>query len=320
MSFPVHIWLFQIAPVTYQCNSLFTMRLISSCSLQEKVLQCTNDNITPHPLSPTTYIRQPPQKLALVEAFGEKSSDNSLFLFHFMPIMNYLFSTEDMETSVSVFVESLSEGFVADVESSNFKSQSDGFSSIFTGIPFWTDFYIRLCLMSVIIVLNALIILHYSKDRGSIRSYVLALALLDIFVAFTNIVTSLLQLIDNTTLDFFLGITRFSASGTVFNIYLYPSLFLALDRCIAVAFPHKAFALTPKVRPAKFFLVVLNLSATIPHICSQLGLTSKLISLITNLATLLFFCIQLFGCLFLYCAVVILLLKSGRSLNQSKHG
>ena len=159
--------------------------------------------------------------------------------------MDYLFSTEDMQTSVSVFVESLSEGFVADVESSNFKSESDGFSSIFAGIPFWTDFYVRLCLMSVIIVFNALIVRHYFKDAGSIRSYVLALALLDIFVAFTNIVTSLLQLIDNTTLYFFLGATRYSASVMVFNIYLYPSLFLALDRCIAVAFPHKAFAITP---------------------------------------------------------------------------
>ena len=148
----------------------------------------------------------------------------------------------------------------------------------------------------------------------------MALALLDVFVASASIVTSLLQLIENTTLYLCSGIALYSASVTVYHIYLYPSLFLALDRFIAVAFPHKAFAITPKVRPAKFVLVALNLSATIPHICSQLGLTSKLISLITNLATLLFFCIQLFGCLFLYCAVVILLLKSGRSLNQSKHG
>ena len=234
--------------------------------------------------------------------------------------MDNLFSTDDMQTSVTVFVQSLTEGFVADVENSDSNSEWIEFSPIFAGIPFWTNFYIRLSLMLVIIVFNALIIRHYSKDKGSIRSYVLALALLDVFVASASIVTSLLQLIENTTLYLCSGIALYSASVTVYHIYLYPSLFLALDRFIAVAFPHKAFAITPKVRPAKFVLVALNLSATIPHICSQLGLTSKFVGNILNLTTLLFFCIRLFGCLILYVAVVVLLLRSERTLKQSKHG
>ena len=42
--------------------------------------------------------------------------------------MDNLFSTEDMPTSVSVFVQSLSEGFVADVENSDSDSEWIEFS------------------------------------------------------------------------------------------------------------------------------------------------------------------------------------------------
>ena len=232
--------------------------------------------------------------------------------------MEYLFSTEDLQTSVSVSSQSI-ESFVSDLESFNSNAEN-GFSSIFAEIPFWTDFSIRLSIMSLIIVLNAFIIRYYSKDGGSICSYVLALALLDLAVASTTIVTFLLQLIDNEFLYFWVGIARFSVSLAVFNMYLYPSLFLALDRCIAVAFPHKVFSVSRKIRPVKFILVALNISASIPHILAELKLATELAIIITNLVTLAFFCIQLFGCLALYCTVVVLLIRVGKNLNHSKHG
>ena len=50
------------------------------------------------------------------------------------------------------------------------------------------------------------------------------------------------------TLYLFSGLALYSASVMVYQIYLYPSLYLALDRFIAVAFFHKAFAVTPKAR------------------------------------------------------------------------
>ena len=246
-----------------------------------------------------------------------------VFLFFILIIMEYFFSTEDMQTSMSVFLQSSESVVVSDVRGLNSKLESNlafRYVSIFAEVPFWANFAIILGLMSSVAVLNALIIRYYSKNGGSIRSYILALAMLDLFVAFINVVTSLLELIDNEFLYSLLGVARFSISVTFFNIYLYPSLFLALDRCIAVAFPHKLISVLHKVRPAKFALVACNIAAVIPNIFAELGFGTKLFLLVTNLVTLVFLCIQLFGCLALYCTVVVLLLRDGKNLNHSKHG
>ena len=171
-------------------------------------------------------------------------------------------------------------------------------------------------------VLNAFVLRHYSKERGSTRSYILALVFLDLIFSAVQVLASSIQLFVNELLYIYLGMIRFSLSALVFSHYLYPSLFLAVDRFIAVRFPHKVFSISRKVRPFKFVLVVLNLLAVIVRLFVELVLGPKFSVLlpIMKLVVLGFLCIQLLGCLALYSAVIVLLVKSGKTLKQARHG
>ena len=242
-----------------------------------------------------------------------------------LDIMDYFFSTEDMQTSVSFFTQP-SDSFVADVDSINSQLEpnlENLYRSVYAEVPFWEDYFIRLGLWCLAIVLNAFVIRHYSKEKGSTRSYILALAFLDLSLSAFQVCASSIQLFVNESLYIYIGMIRYSFSLMVFSHYLYPSPFLALDRFIAVGFPHRVFDISRKVRPVKFVLVILNVLAVTTRLFVELVLRPKSVVLfsIPKLVVFVFaVIIQLFGCLALYTAVIVLLVRSGKTLKHAKHG
>ena len=196
------------------------------------------------------------------------------------------------------------------------------YESIFERLPFWIDSVISLSLWSIAIVLNAFVVRHYWKEKESTnRLYVLALALIDLSFTVFNIFAFLIQFYVKRFLCTFYAIARFTSGVVVYSLYLYPSLFLAVDRFIAVAFPHKVKDIAPKTRIFKLVVIVLNIFSVIARLSFGyiLGEESSIV-FITNILTLFFIFIQLFGCVIFYTTIVIILIRSSKAIDQSEHG
>ena len=116
-------------------------------------------------------------------------------------------------------------------------------------------------------------------------------------------------------------VVQFSVEVVVIQTYLYPSLFLAVDRFIAVAFPHKVLDLSRKVRPIKWGLFVLNV--LVVSVLAVLQFVefpgSVIVNSILRPVRLLLLGIQLFGPFSLYMAMTVLLIRSNKTIGHAMH-
>ena len=196
---------------------------------------------------------------------------------------------------------------------------------LFFRIPFWTNFFTRGVLWCITIIFNVLVIRYYSKGKGSTRLNILALSYVDVIFAVFSVFASLIQLLFVNSLGCkVIEVVHFSIEVVVFSNYLYPSLFLAVDRFIAVAFPHKVMDLSRKVQPIKWGLLVSNVLVVFTHLLLKFvafpGSAGTVPYLLLRMARLLFFGIQLFGTFALYMMTAVLLFRSNKTLGQATHG
>ena len=100
-----------------------------------------------------------------------------------------------------------------------------------------------------------------------------------------------------------------------------PSLFVAVDRFIAVAYPHKVTSFSGKSKIIKCVLIVLNILLVIARVSCQFVLNpDSLLLFISNILTLVFICMQLSGCVALYASIVVILMKSAKTIRNASHG
>ena len=112
--------------------------------------------------------------------------------------------------------------------------------------------------------LNALVVKFYIKSKQHCRSYILAFVGLDWFLILFGLGQFVaLSFIDDIStfivvLNMFMVATNFG-----FGLYLYPSLFLAVDRFVVVLFPLKFREMKFKVRCFKSILFGTHFSVAI---------------------------------------------------------
>ena len=106
--------------------------------------------------------------------------------------------------------------------------------------------------------LNSFVVVFYRKMKTSTRPYILLLAALDcIFVLVVLLPNPVIALMYDSPAKTVLKTLRYYAATSLFTLYLNPTFYLALDRFIAVFFPHKFKVLAPKMRPLKVGLFVM---------------------------------------------------------------
>ena len=114
--------------------------------------------------------------------------------------MDYFLSTENSFTLVTDSIETTNNS----VEKSEYSTESTVtlinssdivYNSIYERLPFWIDSLMHLSHWCLAVFLNAFVVRHYSKEKGSTnRSYVLALAIIDLsFTSLKKISYSLRQ-------------------------------------------------------------------------------------------------------------------------------
>ena len=151
----------------------------------------------------------------------------------------------------------------------------------------------------------------------------MALSYADVIFAAFSVFVSLIQLFFVESLIYnVVDFVQFSIENVVFSSYLYPSLFLAIDRFIAVAFPHKVLDLSRKVRPVKWGLFVLNVLVISALILMRFIVFpgSQIVDSILRKVRFVLLCVQLFGTPILYTTIVVLLRRSNKTLGHAVHG
>ena len=122
---------------------------------------------------------------------------------------------------------------------------------------------------------NPIVWWHYYGVKSSNRPYVLAFVLLDIGTAIFAMIPGVIK----ENVPSIPAAVRYAPNiwGVLSAaVYLYPSLFLALDRFLAVYFPHKFRVISGKTRAFKVGMVSLSVLNSVVLIYAELfiGYTS----------------------------------------------
>ena len=151
--------------------------------------------------------------------------------------------------------------------------------------------------------------------------YILLLAALDcIFVLVVLLPNPVIALMYDSPAKTVLKTLRYYAATSLFTLYLNPTFYLALDRFIAVFFPHKFKVLAPKMRPLKVGLFVMQILCNGMHGVFELFLPNLAkFSLIPMVIGWLIVLTVLIASPVLYLAIFCKLMVSDRKMAGQRH-
>ena len=213
------------------------------------------------------------------------------------------------------------DGFDDDVDGRSLVTSKVGSDSLmvhlhpqFAPVPF-VDVVAISCLIAFFsLFLNSLVIVFYRKTKTSTRPYILMLAALDLFaVLFTLLPHLPLAYMEKSVAKTVLMTIRQYAGACSFSLYLVPIFYLALDRFMAVSFPHKFKVLAPKMRPFKVGLIVLLILLNVAHFVIEMVIPGN-ISLIPAFTGWFIILIMLIASPVLYLAIFCQLMIQARKM------
>ena len=236
--------------------------------------------------------------------------------------MDFMFSTEDFELIATSTDHVIIEGRAAPVSLSKLSPISEQ-SYLFLEIPPLHLLVIAICQILISIILNFFVLRYYWRVRDSTRPYILSLVALDSFtMLFALLPMSLVFYMRSEAQASFI-ILNFTNSFTRFVsiTYLYPSLFLALDRFLAVQYPHKFRVLAPKLKRVKLaFVLCTFVYGIITGVLQMFFSVNSLMYVIGGSLNILVILSQLLGSIVLYSLTAYRVLKSGRKMAENRHG
>ena len=181
---------------------------------------------------------------------------------------------------------------------------------------------ITACIIFLSSFLNFFVLRFYWRVKDSTRPYILSLVALDsVAILFTLLPVSVVYCLEVKNLASVIVLQlSFQCARYTFILYLYPSLFLALDRFLAVWFPHKFRILSPKFKKVKIFLVILTfVLVTINGSLQALNAHGSVLNAVAGLLNLSLIVLQLVGSIVLYSLTAHRIFKSSRAMAANKH-
>ena len=191
----------------------------------------------------------------------------------------------------------------------------------FTPIPVEQTVSILGSIILLSVVLNSFVIAFYKKAKTSNRSYVLALALLDflsvIFCLFPQILEAI---VPNDSAKYFFDRLASFFVVNLFNFYMFPSLFLAVDRFFAVFYPHKFKIFAPKIRKGKIVILVLSSSFQLLRIIVYFLTGEKsVLSVALEFIAFTWIFVQVVTSTILYVAIAVKILRSNKKMAENRN-
>ena len=193
--------------------------------------------------------------------------------------------------------------------------------TIFSEIPL--HYFIVMCSLIIFLSfsLNLLVFLYYRKSNEVTRLYILAYVVIDgLSIASCFIPLFALWYVDlsdgwNQIVFIFL----ISALNSSFGLYLYPSLFLALDRFLVVMFPLTFHRYVTKLRIVKAVWLSLQVMFTFLNTANRvmLGIDSILSQILKILLTFTLIFVLLTICV-VYTIMVVQIIRSSKKMATSR--
>ena len=242
--------------------------------------------------------------------------------------MNFATFTEESITFVAEDIVSTSDNFPAEYypekrDKSFALVKYYSFSDIVSTMPFihYMIFFAFIVFLSFF--LNFLVLLYYRKSNDMRRLYILALVAIDWVNVSCLIPVAFLAYADlNATVKQSLFVICLILLNSGFGLYLYPSLFLALDRMLIVMFPFTHRDYLRKLRCVKVACVSIHLTLCVIDSIMEFvyGVDSLSYTILKTIST----CLILFALLIisiLYVSMAVEIVRSNRKLtNLRKRG
>ena len=203
----------------------------------------------------------------------------------------------------------------------NFQEFDDDYFVFMTSIPLSHQIALSLAVALLVVFLNALVFKYYISSKECTRPYILALVVIDVSLVFSTLVSNILInfVTHNTTLYKAIYIFSRTSSGLGFDLYLYPSFFLAVDRFIVIVFPLKFREMTGKVRCFKIILLGFHIcDIFVALVVSTVYGTFALPSVITILLSMFMSVFVLLSISVLYTTMVVMIIKTSRQMAPLK--
>ena len=132
-----------------------------------------------------------------------------------------------------------------------------GVEKFFKPAPTWQHILAIWLIVVTGWVMNSLIIKIYWRMRTTNRIYVLAMALLDLIaLTFVLLPRFVIFFLGQSLVSDVIEFARYALANLIFTLYMLLPLFLALDRFVAVSYPHKMKDQLQRIRPFKMGLVI----------------------------------------------------------------
>ena len=192
---------------------------------------------------------------------------------------------------------------------------------IYSEIPF--EHFMILCILVVFLSfsLNTLVLLHYRKANGVTRTYILALVALDWSMILLCLIPYMFLKFVSLSVEIMTVLSLIStiAINSGFGIYLFPSLFLALDRVLVIMFPLTFRKYVGRMRMLKAVLVVIKLTVRVVDSVHEyfFGVFS-FSNFVLKSINLCIFIAVLITIIILYTTMALQIIRSSRKLANSR--
>ena len=192
-----------------------------------------------------------------------------------------------------------------------------GIYALFKPIPTWQHVCAIWLLLVTGWVTNSIIIKIYWRLKSNNRIYVLTMAFMDMnALTFVLLPRFAVLFLGNGLLRSVIELARHSTAILIFTLYMLLPLFLALDRFVAVSYPHKMKDNLERLRPLKIGCVIHSIVQVVVAVAIEVsqGTESVWFRLVTS-CVLLGVSVEVVSALTLY---VIIVVKVTASRNEMK--
>ena len=181
-------------------------------------------------------------------------------------------------------------------------------------IPVTDAIVITVIVILLIIISNLLVLIYYRKSKTSNRPYVLALVVLDfVSILFVPPMELIFMYKHDAAYINFANI-RLEIVNWVYLFYLVPSFFLAVDRFMAVFFPHKFKLWLKKIRNFKIVAFVVYCGFVLGFRVTYL-IDSDLTIVFSATVSFCLFIVIVLGSFAMYIAMYVNLIRTAKSMK-----
>ena len=196
---------------------------------------------------------------------------------------------------------------------------SAGVEKFFKPAPTWQHVCVIWLLLVTGWVTNSVIIKIYWRLKSSNRVYVLAMAFMDLTnLTFVLLPRFILMFLGQSVVREVIELIRYTIGILIFNLYILLPLFLALDRFVAVTYPHKMKDYIRRLRVLKVGCIAHCCLQVVALLTTEVLFGTESVWLIVILYNTLALFVEALSALVLYVIIAVKIMMSTKRMKNHR--